>query len=178
MRLRSHRSPFAVKAQASFTHSRRWREDHAYRFREASGVLRLAGAFGPEQNWDHLQTVIHECVCEATAVLSQSKRKQASRTPDAGARIMLTDFAKRLECSGLPALSDRSRIGTICKRSFMNASAKSPQSFRSQSGSKLHALHTLARGSCLQISRSVWSAPACRRFRTGAELGPFANGHS
>ena len=62
---------------------------------------------------------------------------------------MLTDFAKRLECSGLPALSDRSRIGTICKRSFMNASAKSPQSFRSQSGSKLHALHTLARGSML-----------------------------
>jgi len=62
----------------------------AYRFREASGVLRLAGAFGPEQNWDHLQTVIHECVCEVTAVLSQSKRKQASRTPYAGARIMLT----------------------------------------------------------------------------------------
>src|SRR5882672_10213792 len=198
-------APFAVKAEASFSTPDAGARIDAYRFREAYGVLRLAGAFGPEQESRPLQTIMNASSKSPQPFAVQSGSKlHALHMLARGS--MLASFAKRMECSGLPALSDRSRIATIAVimnasrevtaapfavkaeasfstpdagaridayrfreaygvlrlagafgpeqesrplQTIMNASSKSPQPFAVQSGSKLHALHMLARGSML-----------------------------
>jgi len=83
---------------------------NAYRFREAYGVLRLCRRFSTGSNSTICKRSFLNAVCEVTAVLFAVKRKQASRTPYAGRGSTLTDFAKRMECSGLPALRTEAEL--------------------------------------------------------------------
>src|SRR5882672_3283853 len=92
-----------------------------------------------------------------------AKRKQASALQTLARPPTLPDSAERMECSGLPALSDVIRIAIIAM--LMNASSNSLRHFRVQSGSKLqHSKRWRDHRRC-QISRSVWCAEACFRFR-------------
>src|SRR5882672_7513225 len=85
----SHRANHG-KAEASFSTPNAGATTDAARFRGAHGVLRLAGAFGRDQNCDHCNA--HECFFEFIAALSSPKRKQASALQTLARPPTLPDF--------------------------------------------------------------------------------------
>src|SRR5439155_1563402 len=117
------------KGVASSQNSKRWRD--------GPNVSELREAFGVRPPCRRFGIAPDHC-CPS------QKREQAPRTPNAGATCQMSpSSAKRLECVRLAA-----------------ALASPPTTaVPSKSGSKLHALQTLARhAKCLRVRRSVWTA--------------------
>src|SRR5882672_1072762 len=112
MRLRRHREPCATKAEASFTHSIRWREDQCLQVSRSVWSAPACRRFRTRAELRPLQMIMNASAKTPRALRNQSGSKlHALHTLARGS--MLTGFAKRLECSGLPALSHPSRIATI-----------------------------------------------------------------
>src|SRR5882672_1072764 len=170
MRLRRHREPCATKAEASFTHSIRWREDQCLQVSPSVWSAAACRRFRTRAELRPLQMIMNASAKTPRALRKQSGSKlHALHTLARGS--MLTGFAKRLECCGLPALLDRTELRPL--QTVITASAKTPRALRNQSGSKLHALHTLARGSMLTGFAKRLECCGLAALLDGTELRPL-----